>query len=226
LVTHVYEPFDYPIGGQLAGMNGGIGLSGVWNDGHDWGGGTASVYDVTSMPIVFGYGSLNWDGVVNNLPPQTGGFMGLTSPTIVPGDSWEVWRPLAQDAGTMAGDDNVLWASFVLHNAQAQHIAFALATDCFYAAANNMDTTGSYGSGAGNGIGISGEAGIERYALNPVVFNGGVPVASADNPKRLPRAFEIRVWRDGHGACLCLRGEHRNQRGDVQCPCLGHHRRS
>jgi len=188
IVTHVFEPFDYTINDPLTGQNGGTGFSGAWADGDDFPG-TAAVYDATSMPVDTGNGTLDWDGVVDHLPAQTGGFMGQMEQG--GHDKWEMYRPLTQSAGAMAGADNVLWASFVLHHPNGEHVAFALATDVLDDRGKKLHTSGSFGSGDGNGIGVSGRVGSNGGALNPTVWNGGVSVANTNNENLKHRDYLV-----------------------------------
>ena len=176
----VYEPFDYPVG-PLAGNSGGTGMTGAWADGPE--AGTAYIYDETTAtdPVdISGNGNqtLSWDGIVDNLPttpaPPAARFVGLTAFTSSSPDKFEAYRPLAQSAGEMAGEDGVLWASVVWHqkaNNYGSHVGFALGTDCFNDRSRKISTTGTFGSGAGNAIGVGGA--INTTTVAPVIFNGG-----------------------------------------------------
>jgi len=180
----VYEPFDYPTG-PLAGQSGGTGLSGAWANGSE--NGTASVYDETTAitPVdTDGSRYLSWNGVVDNLPtsPSSGArYVGLTPYS---GGYWSCYRPLVQDAGTMAGDDGILWVSMAWHaegGSWGQHIGLALSTDSYNDRGRQIDTSGSYGSGAGNAIGLLHDPWNDKKA-SPAIFDGGLPVASTEYP--------------------------------------------
>ncbi len=175
LVRHVYEPFDYPAG-FLAGASGGTGMLGTWQDGPD--APRAYVYDETGNPG----GDPNWDGVMDGFPmrPSTGSrYVGMEDVAV--GDSFEAYRPLAQSAADMAGPDGVLWISAIWHfpyQNYGAHVGLALSTDSFKLRASGINTSGAYGSGAGDGIGVGRNAAGASY-LSPTVFDGGSIVAQA-----------------------------------------------
>ncbi|PXA04418.1 hypothetical protein DDZ13_07760 [Coraliomargarita sinensis] len=189
---YVHEPFDYPVG-PLAGASGGVGLSGAWADGPE--SGTASVYDETTAvtPVDTGYGTLSWDGVLNNLPDTQTGTANFVGGTANDGDKWESYRPLALDAGTLAGADGVLWASMLWHKGSysfGQHGALALTTDSFKSRSTALDTSGSYGSGAGDGLGLAWK-GSNSTDYSVAVFNGGSQVDIAHQPGQGDRDYVV-----------------------------------
>ena len=158
------------------------GMIGAWADGPD--GGAARIYDQTTAttPVDTERGQLlSWDGVVNNLStrPSTGSrYVGLAGP----GDKFEAYRSLPQSAGAMAANDgdNVLWMSAAWHYPAQDfgaHVGLALTTDSFRDRAQKLDTTGSHGSGAGNGIGVGRSILSGSNAnwdnLSPMVFDAG-----------------------------------------------------
>jgi hypothetical protein len=203
---HVHETFNYAVG-PLAGQDGGRGMAGAWADGPD--AGSAYIYDGTSgtTPIAVNVNGsnqvLSWDGVVDNTPtfpdPPDSRYAGLGSAS--GGDLFEAYRPLEQSAGQMAGDDNVLWMSAVWHfpaQSFGAHVGLALATDSFTSRGNRIDTTGAYGSGAGNAIGVGrnntgfngdGSSPSDWNNLNPMVFQNG-SVAAQDIGTNLNAALD------------------------------------
>ena len=108
----VYEPFDYAKG-SLTGKNGGSGFSSGWQttgtgaDATIWG---ANAY-ATNV------NAADWDGQVDNVPLSSasneyrfvGGQMNNTAYNI------DIYRTLSSSAGAMAGGDNILWMSAVIH---------------------------------------------------------------------------------------------------------------
>ncbi len=178
LVQHVYEPFDYPAGTLLSGATGGTGMTGTWADGPETAG-QAYVYNENGDPDGFPA----WDGVFEGVPtrPTSGSrYIGADNT----GGEIESYRPLAQSAAAMAGPDGVLWMSAVFHFPYPHfgpHAGLALTTDCFKDRGKQLDVSGSYGSGLGDGIGIGrGTAGAQ--AVYPTVFDGGAIVAQANGP--------------------------------------------
>ncbi|MFN3166275.1 MAG: hypothetical protein ACE37H_04335 [Phycisphaeraceae bacterium] len=181
----VHETFSYLVG-PLAGQDGGRGLAGAWADGPD--SGSAYVYDQTSggSPIAINAGGINqilkWDGVVDNTPtfplPPDAGYVGLADGSS--GDQFEAYRPLEQSAGELAGDDNVLWMSAVWHYRAlgfGTHVGLAFATDSFASRGNRIDTSGAYGSGAGNAIGVGRiSTGFNGDGSNPTHWNNLSPM--------------------------------------------------
>ncbi|MCH7228855.1 DUF6288 domain-containing protein, partial [Haloferula sp. A504] len=176
VVQHVYEPFDYPAGAALAGAAGGTGMTGAWSDGPEISG-LAWVYDETGNAGA----EPDWDGVFEGLPtrPVSGSrYIG------VDGNDGEIesYRPLAQSAADMAGPDGVLWMSAVFHfpySHYGAHAGLALTTDSFKDRGLQLDTSGSHGSGLGDGIGVArGTNGAT--ALYPTVFDNGAIVAQTD----------------------------------------------
>ena len=109
-----YEGFNYPVG-VLTGQSGGQGFSGGWlaprgtNE-------QGSVWDETTNVTYPNETALIWDGALNNgFPgsPSTGARYAGATPS--GSSSLTISRMLASDAGTMAGEDGVLWMSAVLH---------------------------------------------------------------------------------------------------------------
>ena len=185
LVTHVHDSFDYPVGALLTGNAGGTGMSGTWLDGPETG--KAWIYDATTVttPVNTGHGTYSWDGVVDNLPTHAEAgtrMVGLGAST--GGSTYEVHRPLAQSAGAMAGADGVLWASIAYHrqsNSFAQHLGFALSTDCFTNGGRALSTSGGHGSNLGRGIGVARPFDVgSSYCA--AIFNGGSAIASTTAP--------------------------------------------
>jgi hypothetical protein len=127
----VYEPFDYTptnsqAGGALAGKDGGIGFGGIWLDGTAGIGGEAFVYDSNGNDTNLYYNSVpgdlpnvtgpTWDGITTNVP-RAGGYAGL-SPWSNNGANQQYtgsYRPLAHSAGQLAGADNILLLSAIVH---------------------------------------------------------------------------------------------------------------
>ncbi len=187
LQTYVHESFNYPFNTGLAGNSGGTGMTGSWLDGPD--AGLAWIYDestaTTPISNPMTSDTLSWDGVVNNLPPTAASgakFLGLSAD--VPGDRWEVHRALAQDAGTMAGADKVLWASAIFRRTGSgwgEHLGFALSTDCFKNATAELDTSGNHGSGEGNGLGVARNI-ADRNTYSAVAYSAGTPVSRNSAP--------------------------------------------
>ncbi len=185
----VYEPFNYSVG-ALAGQAGGTGMSGAWADGPD-GAGTAGVWDESTAGTPVSYsaagGDLSWDGFVNNVPTTPvspdARYVGLSQPT-GSGDKFEAYRPLAQSAGDMAGGDGVLWMSAVWHfqgQSYGAHVGLALSTDSFTDRSTKINTSGSFGSGDGDAIGVGRFAGPNGNAdwnnLSPAIYDGGTAAA-------------------------------------------------
>ena len=181
----VYEPFDYPVSNQLAGANGGEGFVGGWAVSSDGGG--AAVFDDSSAttPVTGRSETLSWDGVVNNLTnhPQTN-FSFVSEGYLT--DKWAMYRQLERNAAQMAGPEKILWASMACHQFSAwsfgQHVALALSTDGFADRGKKLNTSGSFGSGAGDGIGVCETAvGSQKYSVT--VFDNGTTNAVASSSK-------------------------------------------
>lgn len=122
----VYEGFNYTpvndrVGGAVHGKNGGVGWGGAWVDGTAGLPGEAFVFDRRGNPEdlydgVYGGGYPDWDGASTNIP-STPNYSGCSDWSNSGGNQsyTHSYRALAQSADAMAGADNVLWVSMVVH---------------------------------------------------------------------------------------------------------------
>ena len=156
----VYEGFgEYAAGTNVsAPMSGGIGFTGSWAETESSGSTPATVYDGTL--------SGSWDGEFNNAAVDVGDpvrYWSATSATSRLGIS----RTLASNAGTLAGDDDVLWASIVwTQNGDnfGRHIGFGLGTDPLSNRSQDVSNNGDF-------IGVGGA--INTTSLTPIIMVDG-----------------------------------------------------
>ena len=165
-----YEGFaDYTEGDTVnGGLNGGFGFAGAWTVGQQ--GGNPTVYDESAAVDTDGTngGELTWDGVftnpaVNTSPNGSSRFLGQGPGTA---DRITADRVLSSSAGALAGGDNTLWASYILHMTGTnfgRHVGFSLGSDGMSNRSQNL--------GSGEGLGVGGA--INTGLVTPVVFNSG-----------------------------------------------------
>ncbi|MFN3166080.1 MAG: hypothetical protein ACE37H_03345 [Phycisphaeraceae bacterium] len=177
----VYEGFQYTPGSTVdSPLSGGLGFAGPWQRTEQATDDTAVVRDSTG----------DWDGAFNNPGVVIGD--GGTYVDGSPGDDrLRIQRPLSHSAGELAGDDNVLWASFILRQNGSnfgRHIGFALGTDGLRNRSLSVSTDPAFGgSGAGDAIGVGGQ--INTTSITPVAYDDGlVSAINLTNPKTISTA--------------------------------------
>ena len=174
----VYEPFDYDAGSDInTPLEGGDGFAEAWSPGQQ--GGIPTIYDETAETVINNNsgGELTWNGVVDNVPtlPSVGSRFIASGPS--PPDNSDrltAQRVLSQSAGALAGDDNVLWASVIWHmegSNYGRQVGFTLGTDGLANRSTTCDTSGNFGAGIGDAIGVGGA--FNSGQVTPVVFDDG-----------------------------------------------------
>ena len=183
---YAYEGFDYPLGSNvLTPLNGGTGFASAWVRAQE--GSNDSITVTTGPPGTGTTNSVvatpgNLDGVFDNIAVTTGpaGSDNRYIDGASGNDRITALRKLSENAGTLAGDDKILWASVIWtasSNDFGRHVGFTLGTDGLSNRSQNVSTSTTWGgSGAGIAIGVGG--GINNSSqVTPAIWSGGSVVA-------------------------------------------------
>ncbi len=174
--THIDDTVAFTFDGLA--KNGGMGFGGPWEDMTSGSNaGIPGVFGPLGMteirPGATGLDKPDWDGVMSGVA-QTGGYVGLSP---VSNDQFEdrinARRPLGATADVLAGDDNTLWASMVVHFEDSRFFfapAFALTTGGGFEERSLMLSDGSDGLGIGNGSPINSGINTADVMLAQYIF--------------------------------------------------------
>ncbi len=161
---YAYEPFDYTSGSNVdTTLDGGSGFATAWTDAQNTGSDSITVYDETGF----------WDGIVDNVTTNPATGSRYISSAGTPG-AITAQRTLSQNAGAMAGNDKTLWASVVWRmngSNYGRQVGFVLGTDGISNRSQSIDTSGNFGAGLGDAIGVGGA--INTLAVTPTIWDNG-----------------------------------------------------